>query len=98
MYKILKHGISKMYITKKETNLYVKDKTGDSRLIEYGLYDSSSDPIGLRDYMNIRDIKIQDAVEELEECEAVLVGHHFGIAFYTEKDMNKFVEKIESLN
>ena len=85
-------------ITRKETNLYVKDKAGDNRLIEYGIYDSVSVPIRLKGYMNIRGLKIQDAVSELEECEAVLIGHYFGIAFYTEKDMNKFVEKIENLN
>ena len=85
MYKILEHGISKMYITKKETNLYVKDKAGDSRLIEYGLYDSGSVPIGLKGYMNIRGLKIQDAFSELEECGAVLIMHYVGITFYTEK-------------
>ena len=98
MIKTLKHGYVTMYIIKERGCLYVRDKQGESRPIMYGVYDLDRNPIGLRDYINIRGIDIHKALEELEGCGAVLLGYIFEIAFYTEEEMTKFVELIEGFS
>lgn len=80
-------GYVKLYIQKESGNLYIKDKqTMESKPIKFGLYGADNELIGLRDYMNIRNINIKQAIEELEKCNAVLVGHVFNVMFYTDED------------
>ena len=54
----------------------------ESKPIKFGLYGADNELIGLRDYMNIRNIDIKQAIEELENCNIVLVGHVFNVMFY----------------
>lgn len=96
MIKILKHGYSTVYVHKESGNLYVKDKQGKSRPIQYGVYDSDQSPVGLKDYMNIKGIDIHKALEELESCNVVFLSNTFSIAFYEEEDMEKFMQVMAS--
>lgn len=54
----------------------------ESKPIKFGLYGADNELIGLRDYMNIRNIDIKQAIEELENCNIVLVGHFLGCESY----------------
>lgn len=89
--EVLQVGLIKMYINKELGNLYVGDKkSGESKSIKYGLYGADNELIGLRDYINIRNIDIKEAIDELEGCNAVLIGPTFNITFYTEEDKDMF--------
>lgn len=93
--KIVKIKYGNVYIYKESGNLYVKDKTGESRKIQYGLYGTEQCPVGLRDYMNIRGISLIEAANELTELGVVLITANFNICFYEEADVERFIKRIE---
>lgn len=83
-----------LYIEKEAGRTYVRNTDGQHKPIEYAVYLSERMPVGLRDYMNIKGLSAKEALNELEECSAYLMGPMFQICFFTESDSKKFAELI----
>jgi hypothetical protein len=60
--EIVKRGYVTIYIEKESENLYVRDKNGKSSPVKYGVYGEERYPIGLREYMNIKNISAKKAL------------------------------------
>lgn len=90
--KIINTKYGRLYICHESENLYVRDKNGKSKPIKYGAYVSVNEPLSLRDYMNIKNFMLEEAVNILNSVGAVLLGNAFNICFYDEESVNKFIE------
>lgn len=87
MFKSLKVGLATIFIYKEKGNLWINGKP-----IMFSAIGYENEPITLRDYMNIKGLKLEEAVKILNDCGAILLGHIFNINFYDEESVNKFLE------
>ena len=83
----------KLYVEKESGNLHVRNiDMGVHMPLMYAVYSADREPLCLRDYMNIREIRLIEAVKELETSNAVLLGNSFNIRFFCKEDSDKFKE------
>ena len=83
----------KLYVEKESGNLHVRNiGMGVHMPLMYAVYSADREPLCLRDYMNIREIRLIEAVKELEASNAVLLGNSFNIGFFCKEDSDKFKE------
>ena len=83
----------KLYVEKESGNLHVRNiDMGVHMPLMYAVYSADREPLCLRDYMNIREIRLIEAVKELEASNAVLLGNSFNIGFFCKEDSDKFKE------
>ena len=76
----------KLYVEKESGNLHVRNiDMGVHMPLMYAVYSADREPLCLRDYMNIREIRLIEAVKELEASNAVLLGNSFNIGFSVKK-------------
>ena len=92
---VINYNRVKMYIYKESGNLHVRNKEGVHQPLLYKAYDGGQNPVCLRDYMNIREITLIDAVKELDELGCVLTDHYFEIGFFSESTVYDFVNMLE---
>ena len=92
---IINFKLAKIRVRKESGNLYVKDENKVSRPVLFGLYGPDDEPIGLRDYANLRELPPNEALNELTKAKAVLMGNTFQICFYEEKDIEVLLDLIK---
>lgn len=85
----------KIYGYKESGRLFIKDRTketSESKPIKFGAYINHNEPMYLWDYMKIRGIELKEAIDELLQIDAVLIGNRFEVCFYEEEDFEKMRE------
>jgi len=87
MFNKFKMGLATIYIYKESGNLWVSKKP-----IMFSAVGYDNEPLALRDYMNLKEITLEEAVRILNECGVILLRHTFDICFYDEESVNKFIE------
>lgn len=94
MIRSFKIGYSYIHIREENGKTSVLNKDKVFTPIKYAAFLTmgTTEDLTLRDYMMMTGLKLKEAVERLDECGVVLLGHDFKVNFFDKESVERFIE------